>query len=118
MLNVLTWGIGLMQSSHIAGAWLLCIFTFGVLTTDPLAAQQPDATRERNRRVVTPTVPLSNFPTLPGRAPMFVVPSTPEGPNPMQAPMPGAIGGGASGGAPTGMSKGRFETEPAPGVNR
>ena len=103
-----------MQSLHITGAWLLFIFTCAVFTSDPLAAQQYGAPPERNRRVVTPTTPPSTFPAFPSRAPEYVMPSTPEGPNPMQAPMPGAIGDGAWGDAPTGMSKGRFETEPAP----
>lgn len=103
------------------GALTAAISVLGFVAADQLAAQQADRADDRSRRVVSPTAPPPPFPTLPGRGgPVIVVPSGPigGGPNPMQAPLPGTIGGSPSSGGSTGMSKGRFEPEPvAPRAN-
>jgi hypothetical protein len=96
------------------------ISALGFFAADQLAAQQANRAGDRNRRAISPASPRPTFPTVPGPGPVIVVPSGPVGggPNPMQAPLPGTIGRAGSGGGSTGMSKGRFETEPvAPGRN-
>lgn len=109
-----------MRKLQVLGALTITLSALGVLTTIQVAAQPADRAGDRSRRVVRPTAPPPPFPTLPGGGPVIVVPSGPfgGGPDPTQAPLPGTIGNGGSGGGSTGMSKGRFETEPvAPGRN-